>query len=484
MQRQPNTICRNGPISGPARRGLAGSAPPPLVCVQGLGFAGAATAVAVAAATAPSGDPVFRVLGVELPTPAGRERVAAIEAGRFPHANSDLKISAATASCRAAGTLRAGHDPTAYAAADVVIVSVNLDLDRLESTGNVLMEPFRAAIAQIGDHMKPAALVLVESTVPPGTCRDVVGPILGQRLARRGWDARALRLAHTYERVTPGPEYLDSIIATPRVFGADDELSADAARAFLAQALGADYDRLTALQSTVASETAKLLENSFRAVNIALLDEWSHFAEGLGLNLFEIVDAIRVRSTHRNLREPGLGVGGYCLTKDPLLAAMTLPAASRREAFPISLAAVQIGQRMPVRAARRLARRLGDLTGRRVLLLGATYRSGVADTRRSASGLLCAQLLERGAIVEAHDPLIGSWPEVPIPVHATLPPSSGFDVLIFAVAHDEFRRIDLVEWLGATRPLVYDCNHVLTEAQIDALGEAGVPLLFIGRADG
>lgn len=116
----------------------------------------------------------------------------------------------------------------------------------------------------------------------------------------------------------PGSHYLDSIVNYWRVYSGVTKESADRCMHFLQSVINTEEYPLTQLSSTTASETAKVLENSYRALNIAFMEEWGRFAEEIGINMFEIVEAIRKRPTHANIMKPGFGVGGYCLTKDPL----------------------------------------------------------------------------------------------------------------------------------------------------------------------
>ena len=118
----------------------------------------------------------------------------------------------------------------------------------------------------------------------------------------------------------PGPDYVDSIENFYRVFSGLDKKSELKVEEFLRTIIRTDEYPLTKLENTNATEIAKVLENSYRAKNIAFMVEWSRFAEEAGVNLYEVIDAIKMRPTHSNMMYPGIGVGGYCLTKDPLLA--------------------------------------------------------------------------------------------------------------------------------------------------------------------
>ena len=122
----------------------------------------------------------------------------------------------------------------------------------------------------------------------------------------------------------PGKNYLDSIINYWRVFAGINDISADKCAEFLSKIINVKKYPLTRLSNTNESETGKLLENSYRAVNIAFIEEWGRFAEDIGLDLFNIIDAIKMRPSHNNIMQPGFGVGGYCLTKDPRFADLSV----------------------------------------------------------------------------------------------------------------------------------------------------------------
>jgi len=458
----------------------------PVVCVQGLGFVGSAMAVAVADARDAEGMPCFDVIGIDLPSPAGQAKVDSFNAGILPVASADTELAAAFDRAQAAGNLIATTDPAALALATVAVVDIHLDVGRHpDGSPMVDFSGFRSALATLGAQLPAGALVLVETTVPPGTCAQVAAPELAAALERRGLPADALLLAHSYERVMPGKEYFRSIVNFWRVFAGHNQAAAEAVEAFLSKVINVTDYPLTRLHSTTASETAKVLENSYRAANIAFIEEWGRFAERVGINLFEVLDAIRVRPTHSNIRQPGFGVGGYCLTKDPLLAkiaARDLFGAADLD-FPVSTHAVDVNSRMPLVTLERLRRSLDGLAGRHLLLLGVSYRQDVGDTRYSPSEPLVRAAEAEGATVTCHDPLVGHWEELDRPLPASLPLPADVDAVIMAVPHPEYRDLDIVAWLGTARPLVFDANNVLTGRQVAHLLGAGVSVSFIGRGD-
>jgi len=467
-------------------RGVNGSKAggPIRVAVQGLGFVGAAMAVAVASAVDGHGEPRFDVTGVDLDTGAGRGRVEAINAGRFPFATSDesLVLALYTAARR---NLRAATDPSTYGDADVIVIDVPLDIDWRSDEPSLNLDDFTAAIQTVGRHAKPGTLILLETTVPPGTTATIVVPALEKELAARGLQSDDLLIAHSYERVMPGRDYLDSIVNYWRVYAGHTPEAADAAERFLSAVINVDEFPLRRLSSTTASETAKVLENTFRATTIALMDEWSRFAETAGIDLFEVVDAVRMRPTHANVRTPGFGVGGYCLTKDPLFA--KLASAELFDTpldFPLSSAAVRTNDRAPLAVLDQVTELLGgNLDGRRILLAGISYRADVGDTRYSPSETFYKGARAAGAEVVAHDPLVSHWAEMDLAVPADLPKPADVDAVVFAVAHDDYRAIDMADWLGRSRPVLFDAFSVLSDGQRRIASDLGCPVHSIGRGD-
>ena len=282
----------------------------------------------------------------------------------------------------------------------------------------------------------------------------------------------------------PGDEYFDSIINYWRVYAGINQESADKCEEFLSQVINtADYP-LTRLNSTTASETGKLLENSYRAVNIAFIEEWGRYAEDVGIDLYEVIDAIRIRPTHANIRQPGFGVGGYCLTKDPLfakIAAKEILGLNGHD-FPFSTQAVKVNNEMPLVTLKKLKHYFkGDLSGKKILLMGVTYRQDVGDTRFSPSEIFVKKALEEGTIINAYDPMVDHWDEVDIDIFSELPDSADYDAIVFSVPHKEFADINFEKWITKNRTLLFDANNVLTKKQISEIKTNGLKYMSIGR---
>lgn len=392
-----------------------------VVLVLGLGFVGTAVAGNLARAER-DGRRLFFVIGLDRDDAPGREKASALDAGRSPtYANDPSLERVIREACLDSKTLVGGVDPRLIALADVVVSCINLDVQRASGQTEKLTVPtegYAAAMRMVGAHMRPGILVTVESTLPIGTCDRVLYPALCEGQSKQGVDVKSKppKLAYCYERVMPGPDYLDSVNNFWRAYAGVDAASADAARDFLTLYVNTAQFPLWRHKSTRAAEMAKLLENSYRATNIAFVEEWSKLAEGAGVDLFDVIKSVRVRKgTHDNMMLPGLGVGGYCLTKDALLAAygaeklIGIPAE-----MPFSRSAILTNERMPMRAVEWIQRHFGaSLAGKRAAIIGVTYRPGVNDTRSTPSEIVTRALLERGCSVAAYDPLVTHWDEMP-----------------------------------------------------------------------
>lgn len=442
-------------------------------------------AVAIAAARDAGGAPLYEVVGVELDSDEGRGKVEAINAGRLIFENTDDRFREALEAAHRRGNLRATTDPEVYRDAAVVVVDVPLGVAFDANPPALEIDGFLGAVRTLGERLPAGALVVIETTVPPGTCERIVAPELEKAARERGLSGDAFLLAHAYERVMPGSRYLDSIVNFWRVYAGHTVEAADACERFLSTVIRVEEYPLTRLHSTTASELGKVLENSYRAANIAFVEEWGRFAEAVGVDLFEVIRAIRVRPTHANLMQPGFGVGGYCLTKDPLFGALGARELYDLElSFPVSERAVAINAAMPLVTLRKVREVLGgSLRGKKILLLGVSYRQDVGDTRYSPSETFVRAAESEGASLTLHDPLVSHWPELDRRIATDLPHPSGQDAVVFAVPHREYGALG-PDWLGSDRPLLFDANNVLSAGQRRSFRDAGARVESIGRGEG
>lgn len=454
------------------------------VCIQGLGFVGIAMSVAVAdASDSRNNEHYFSVTGIDIKNEEGEKRVNAVNRGEMPFLCEDNSLIDTLKKTVQSGNLKATTDESAYGEADVIIVDINLDLISGDDKNTVSWDGFQRAIQTFALKMKEDTLVVIETTVPPGTCENVIYPIIKSSFEKRGFDYKKILLAHSYERVMPGKDYLNSIKNFWRVYSGINVQSAQRCAEFLEKVINVDEFPLIRLHSTTASEMAKVLENSYRAVNIAFIDEWSRLAENIGVDLFQVIQAIKIRPTHSNIMHPGFGVGGYCLTKDPLfgeIASRDIFNNSTMD-FPISKLAVEINKNMPNNTVHLLEDVLGSLKDKKLLLLGVSYRQDIGDTRHAPSEIFYKAVKEKGASIKAHDPYVPYWEEVNGNMLTELPDVFGFDAIVFAVPHVDYKHIDFKKWVGDNKICIVDANNVLTERQRNDILRLNLVFKSIGR---
>lgn len=416
-----------------------------IVAVQGLGFVGAVMSLVVANSNA--GE--YAVVGVDLPTKDSFWKIAELNEGTFPVTSSDPLIPKFFENTKQTKNLYATYDTKAFLHADVIIVDINLDVTKVKDReGNlesydVPLKGFKKAIESIGKVCKEDVLILVETTVPPGTCQKLVHPIIVESLKSRGLPIDKFKLGHSYERVMPGPNYINSIKNFYRVYSGIDDKSADAVEVFLKTIISTDEYPLTRLKTTESTEMAKVLENSYRAMNISFVIEWSRFAENAGVDLFEVVDAIRLRPTHANLMYPGIGVGGYCLTKDPLMASWASEEFFGLEAgLESSVNAVENNDKMPRYCFDFVYNIINkhDKKLTNIGLLGVAYGPGIGDTRFSPVEDFYIQLAEQFDNIKCQDPYISYWDELSLQIETSLEAfmTNSFDVLIITTGHRDY----------------------------------------------
>ncbi|MDB4165541.1 nucleotide sugar dehydrogenase [Gammaproteobacteria bacterium] len=416
-----------------------------VVAIQGLGFVGTVMSLVIAN----SDDGGYAVIGVDQATEASYWKIAEINAGFCPVVSSDPLVSEFFDRAKRQQNFYATHDSMAFSYAAVIIVDINLDVTKVKGeSGNiesydVPLEGFKKAIESIGQVCKEDVLILVETTVPPGTCKKIVYPIIVECLKSRGLRSDKFKLGHSYERVMPGPNYVNSIKNFYRVYSGIDDESADAVGMFLKTVISTDEYPLTRLKTTESTEMAKVLENSYRAMNISFAIEWSRFAESAGVDLYDVVDAIRLRPTHANLMYPGIGVGGYCLTKDPLMASWASEEFfGLKSGLQSSVKAVENNDKMPMFCFDFVSKILKDHDKETtsIGLLGVAYGPGIGDTRFSPVEDFYNRLSAHFDNIKCQDPYVPLWAELNLEIETSLETflALSFDILIVTTGHRDY----------------------------------------------
>jgi len=490
-----------------------------VVVVMGVGFVGAVMAAIVAdTVDKTTGKPSKFVIGCQRPSPRSYWKIPMLNQGLSPVKAEDPEVDPMIARCvLEKKTLTATYNSDCLALADCVVVDVQCDYTKRDlgnlRTGQADMAALEATMKTIGKKIQPGCLVLIETTVAPGTTEFVAWPILKKAFKARKIDAEPL-LSHSFERVMPGRHYVSSIRDFWRVCSGCNAQARTRVEKFLREVLNTEKFPLTVMDRPIESETTKIVENSYRATILAFLDEWSVFAERNGVDLIKVINAIKMRPTHSNMIFPGPGVGGYCLPKDGGLGywAYKHLLGFDDDIFKITTTAIDINDTRGLRAAtltRDALRNMGRyIAGANVLLCGASYRQDVADTRYSGSEIVVRRLTEMGAEMHVHDPYLEHWYELesqetyPAPgqswarffrnqehlnelrVQSDLAAAlKGAEAVILAVPHEPYLNLDpdqIVQWTGA--PLaVIDCFGILDDKKIRRYFELGCEVKALGR---
>ena len=487
-----------------------------IVVVMGVGFVGVVMAAIVADTTDENDQPSKFVIGLQRPSVRSYWKIPTLNKGVSPVKAEDPEVDPMIRRTVVdKKTLVASFNNEVLSLADVVVVDVQCDYAKQDlgdvRNGYVEMTALENSFQVIARYIPPAALVLIETTVPPGTTEQVAFPAMKRIFLSRGIDSDPL-LAHSYERVMPGREYVSSIRDFWRVCSGVNIQARDKVDKFLNEVLNTAEFPLTVLDRPIESETAKIVENSYRATILAFLDEWSLYAERNGVDIMKVIKAIKVRPTHSNMIFPGPGIGGYCLPKDGGLGVWAYKhiLGFEDDIFKMTPLAIDINDTRSLHAAELVRDALRNmnkpLAAAQVLVLGASYREDVGDTRYSGSEVLIRKLTEMGAEIRVHDPYVDHWwefekqddhPEgsksrffrnqeklTELRIQKDLSASfNQADAVVLAVRHAEYLALEPDEVVKAVGQqfAVIDCFGILDDTAIKRYLELGCEVKGLGR---
>ncbi|NUQ11420.1 MAG: nucleotide sugar dehydrogenase [Gemmatimonadaceae bacterium] len=359
-----------------------------VVGVVGLGYVGLPLAMEFAQAG-------FRVVGFDVSERVVRDLMAG-------KSHIQDVPAASVAAHVGAGTFTATTDETRLRECDAISIAVPTPLSK---TRDPDMSFVNAATETVARNSHPGMVVVLESTTYPGTTREVLQPRLEQEGRHVGVD---IFLAFSPERVDPGnPTWHTK--NTPKVVGGVTAACTEVAAALYAQCI----ETVVPVTSAEAAELVKLLENTFRAVNIGLVNEMAIVCDKLGVNVWEVIDAAATKPFGFMKFTPGPGIGGHCIPLDPHYLAWKMRTLNYKTRF-IDLAS-EINSEMPEYVVRKVARALNDderaVKGSRILILGIAYKRDIDDMRESPALDVMRLLEERGARVDYHDPWVASFRE-------------------------------------------------------------------------
>ena len=422
-----------------------------LLAVIGLGYVG----LPVACEFARVG---FDVLGVE----QNPDRVTAINSGELPLVGVEPGLSELLFVVLSQGKFRATSSYELLSERDVVLICVETPIDG-ENIPHY--HALRSTLSSLGHVLKPGSLVIVESTVSPGTMSGLALPLLEQSSGLKS--SQGFFLGICPERVMPG-KLLSNLRNVNRVVGGMTLETAETMKTLYRQITTADLDTT----DCITAELVKTVENAYRDVQIAFANEVALICETVGGNVWQVRELVN-KSPGRQMLQPGIGVGGHCIPKDPWLLAHSVI----DEDVPLRLipAARHVNDSMPAHTAElvqnALQRKGVDIASARILILGYAYLEESDDPRNSPSQTLYQHLVMKGASVVIHDPYVpgyqGSFEEMVL----------GCDALVIAVKHRSYQSINLHEIYSRMRtPILVDGRGFIDAQQAVQAGFAYVGL--------
>ncbi len=397
------------------------------VCVLGLGYIGLPTASILATCG-------YHVVGVDI-----SERVVkTINKGEIHIEEPGLQtmVQAGIAS----GRLRAQTEPT-YA--DVFIIAVPTPITEQKKADMAFV---KSAGASIVPYLKKGNLVILESTSPPGTCRNLLAPILEQSGLKIGMD---VYLAHCPERVLPG-KIMHELIHNDRIIGGISPQCAESAKMIY----GSFVEGNIFLTDATTAEMVKLIENTYRDVNIALANETAILCEQIGINFWEVAQLAN-RHPRVHLHHAGPGVGGHCISVDPWFLV---------EAFPEDAKLIRMARErndsMPTFVVQKIESLIKNIDNPKIALFGLAYKGNVDDIRESPSLHVYSLLQLKNYSISLHDPHVKFSP---VPLLSEEEALRNADCLVILTAHDEFKKIKPEKIQNLMRnKIVLDTHNILS----------------------
>ena len=424
------------------------------IAIQGLGYVGFAMLTFCAGAKKKN-KYLFKVVGVEKNSSKGSKIVEIINSNQTPLIVDDKKFLSFYKSLVKDNRIKVSLDSNEYASADIVFVCSNCDFNF--SKRKVELKNYLNNISQISKKIKNNCTLIIQSTLPPGTTEKVLKPLIEKNLKKRG--IKNFFLCHSFERITPGKDYFSSMKNIHRIIGGINKKSTDITKKTFKDIFNLKFNKIIEFSNPSESETCKIIENSYRATNIAFIEEWRKFCSKNNLNLEKILSTIRQRKTHNNIMRSGIGVGGYCLTKDPLFAsASTKQVLGYNFNFPLSNMSVKVNQRMTFDVMSEIEKKFQKkIFKKKVLLIGVSYKEDTNDTRFSPAEKVYDFFKKRKCNISFYDPIVRYWEY--IKDHSINKKEvKNFDVYVYLVKHQSFKKLNIVY---KKKSLILDLNHVL-----------------------
>ena len=440
------------------------------VAIVGLGFVGLPLLLSISRKK----NHFKKIIGVESNNQKGKKRIKEIYQYRKNRLFIDKKLNSILSKNLKKLSITTNFKETSKA--DFIFFCYPYNINKKLKTNFI---DYYRLIKKYYLNSKKNSIFILNSTINPGFTSKILQKLNKEKILRKD-----IFFVYSPERVTPGLNYYNSIVNSHKVFSSNSNkrVSLKIKKLFSVIFNTKKY-KITEFDKYEEAECIKILENSYRASNIALIEEWAIFAEKIGINLFSILNAIKLRSTHSNIMRPGLGVGGYCLTKDPYFIKLSSKQyLDNKMNFPFIDLTMKINSKMHSRVIKKINKKISiDKRIKNILVFGLSYTENVDDLRNSKSLDLVNELKNLKRNIDIYDPIIKISSYKKMKVIKKIKNLNKYHVLIFNVKHRQIEKMTFNTL--KSNQIIIDTNNVLSLYQIKTLIKKGSKIDIVGRGD-
>ncbi|MBD1153672.1 nucleotide sugar dehydrogenase [Pelagibacterales bacterium SAG-MED23] len=410
----------------------------------------------------------YKLVGIEKNDERGKSIIEKAKKGILPFRTNDTKLINGFNKITKKQLASYSTDIKKIKDSEIIIVSVSFDFFSKNDVSNI-----KKLFYDISKYKKKKSLILIETTLPPGVTEKILIPIVKKN------SPNDCIVAYSFERVTPGINHMDSIINSHRIYSGNSKISKSLCKKFLTKIINTKKFPLLKMNTIMECEMTKIIENSYRSLNIAFIDEWTKFSIKNNLNLNLAIDAIKLRKTHNNIMRPGLGVGGYCLTKDPLLMNLSSKILKQNNEFILTSKIPAINKKSTETTIRFIRNKYKNkIKNTKILLMGATYKENVDDLRHSASLILKKKLINCGSKVFITDTFNYSHMKTKNFNFVVKPNFKDYDIILFCIGHDNYKNLNFKAFNKFT--YFFDLNYIFSNTKIRNLQSKKIKIFQLG----
>lgn len=414
----------------------------------------------------------YEVIGIEKNDEIAKKIQKKIQSGNCLIKTSDKKLS------KLAKTLKSKKvkilaDSKNLSLKGIVLITINFDnfknIEELKQTFN-----------RICNNLCNGTTMIIESTLIPGTTEKILLPILKKSIINNRLDKNKIFFGFSYERVMPGEKYIDSITNNFRNISGINLKSIKKIELFYKTFINWKLKPFHIFKKITECEFAKVVENSYRALNIAFIDELNYFSLKANLNLNSVLSSIRVRETHKNIMNPGIGVGGYCLTKDPgFIVQSSKKIFQFKNNFPLINNLLKINNDMPEFSKKFILGKIKNPKKKKLLIVGYSYKNDVDDTRYSPTINLYKKIKKNFLSTEMIDPIIDRK-KYDLVIKKNL---RNYQIILLCINHKSFEYKKLIENLNKNS-ILFDLCFYFSKRKFDSvLRKQKIKFYQIGKYD-